>query len=175
MEQVKVAGSFLKLFNIEYGIKGIANTPGMRVQVISAKNLKIIAQELDPIREKIKYSEEFQEILNKSETVKQSYATKDEAGEATLTADKTAYIVSDDNLEPLKIALQDFWKEEENAKAKDERDALEKEYEGFINNEECEVTLYAYPEECLPEEFLSKEENLEVTRIFVQTCTDLII
>lgn len=175
MEKITITKKIVEWFEIEQAIRDLVGAPGLRLQILVSKNLHVIEKELELIKEKSKFSDEFTEVLKKTDEIKKEFATKDDSGAPKLTEDNKGYQITDENLELLKTALNEFWEVKENKKLLDKQNKLLAEYDTYIKGDDLTIDVWKMPSDYFIEEYFNKEENIEKATRFAHFCCDFVI
>ena len=170
----------IELFQMQDALKKVSEAPGFKFQILIAKNIKALENELELIREKSKPCPEFEKAQEAVEELKKSFANRDKEGNPIIIQEKVGeqilnrYDLTDEKLAELETAHDAFWKEENWAEARAKQDVIYAEYDTFIKNEDIVVTLFTIPESCVPEDYFNKEQNTAKLKYFIGVCMDLV-
>lgn len=169
----------IDFFNIEAALNVVANAPGFKFQMILALNQKVIKETLDAIREKAKNTSEFEEVMRLANEIQRKFAKKDKDGNPIIITetrdDRTIqrYDISDDDLTNFNEEFATFWTDKKNLKAKEDQDAVFKEYDEYIQNNDLTVSLNIFPESSIPNDYFDLFDHVIELRYFINTCSEL--
>lgn len=175
----KITKKAIEFFQMEDAMSQVSNAPGFKFQILLAKNLKVLKAEVDLIREKSKFCDEFAAADKLAEEIKRKYSNRDAKGEPIILSEYqngqmvSKYDIPADKNEEFEKEIIAFWEAPEPLEAKNKQEAIFKEYDKFLKEEDITLELFTIPTSCIPVEYFDKDTNIPVMQYFVSTSMEL--
>ena len=179
-KKIELTKPIIKFFEMEAALKVVQDAPGFKFSLLVSMNVDTMTEKLDKIRKKSEKSEALEEILKKQEELRQTFTfdadgkqkTQPVQGQDGQMVDYP--VVLDNKVDELNVAIVEFWKDEENDKAKTDYEKQMQEYLELIQKDEMTFELLTIPQESVPVEFFEDKENIEILKPFVKYCRELL-
>ena len=178
---LKIEKKIIDFFTMERVFKDLHDVRNIKFQIILARNLKKINDELDVIRKKSEMTDDFRKLLQEEDLIKRKYADKVEGTDEPIIVteeingeNRSHYEVADEQMEAMRKEIEGFWNDEEHKAEFDSYRKTIAEYQKYITEETISIPLVKFPFDAIDQNYFNNEDNVNVSNAFAKVAEELI-